>query len=123
MVIAIKSIGVLFILVGILYLVKPEVFKRLMEFFKKGKRMYFAGLIRFILAVVFLLGASDCYIKWVIAAFGILFLISGLLVFMLGPKKARSSNRLVPKAAGPDSSPYRCNRPGLWSDYYLFRIT
>lgn len=87
MVIAIKSIGVLFILVGILYLVKPEVFKHLMEFFKKGKRMYFAGLIRFVLAVVFLLGASDCYIKWVIAAFGILFLISGLFVFMLGPKK------------------------------------
>jgi Kef-type K+ transport system membrane component KefB len=41
------------------------------------------------LAVVFLLGARDCKKKWVIAGFGILFLISGLVVFMLGPKRLR----------------------------------
>jgi len=88
-VIVIKSLGILFALIGILYLLRPDIIKRLMEFFKKGKRIYLAGLIRFALAVVFLLGAGECDQKWVIAAFGILFLMGGLLIFMLGPEKIR----------------------------------
>ena len=89
MVVAVKIVGMVFIAAGILYILKPDVLKRLIEFFKKGPRMYLAGLIRFALAVVFLVGAGDCREKWVIAGFGIIFLISGLLVFMLGPRRLR----------------------------------
>jgi uncharacterized protein YjeT (DUF2065 family) len=64
--------------------------KWLMEFFKKGKRIYFAGLIRFALAVVFLVAARECKHSWVIFAFGILFIISGLLIFILGLEKLKS---------------------------------
>lgn len=42
-----------------------------------------SGLIRLALAIVFLLGVRECVEPWVIFAFGIIFLISGLLVFML----------------------------------------
>ncbi len=42
-----------------------------------------SGLIRLALAVVFLLGVRECVEPWVIFAFGIIFLLSGLLVFML----------------------------------------
>ncbi len=87
--IVIKILGIFFVLIGIVFLLRPDVMKRLMEFIKKGKRIYFAGVIRFVLAIVFLLGASECYQKWVIAAFGILFLMSGLLIFILGPEKIR----------------------------------
>jgi len=87
--IVVQVIGIVFVCVGIVYLLKPAVMKRLMEFFKQGKRMYFAGLIRFVLAVIFLLGARECDITWVIVVFGILFLIGGLLIFILGPKKLR----------------------------------
>jgi hypothetical protein len=83
----IKIIGVIIVSIAIVFLVKPQVMRRLMEFFKKGNRIYLAGLIRLALAVVFLLGARECDITWVIVVFGILFLISGLLVFMLGPAK------------------------------------
>lgn len=86
----IKIIGIVFVAISIVYLFKPGVIKWLMEFFKKGKRMYFAGLIRFVLAIVFFLSARECDITWAIVAFGILFLISGLLVFMLGPERLRS---------------------------------
>jgi len=71
-------------------LLKPDVMKRIIEFFKQGRRMYFAGLVRFVLAVVFLLAASDCKMPWVIIVFGILFIIGGLLIFILGPEKVRS---------------------------------
>ncbi len=70
-------------------MIRPDVSKRIVEFFKKGSRVYFVGLIRFALAVVFLLGARECKVTWVIVVFGILFLISGLVIFMLGPKRLR----------------------------------
>jgi len=63
--------------------------KWLMDFFKQGKRIYLAGLTRFVLAVVFLVGARECKRSWVIFAFGILFLIGGLLIFILGPEKIK----------------------------------
>ena len=88
--IIVQIVGILIVLIGIVFLLKPGVMKRLMKFIKKGKRVYFAGVIRFALAIIFLLGASECSQKWIIAAFGILFLISGLLIFILGPEKIRT---------------------------------
>jgi len=88
-VIVIKSLGMLFALMGIAYLLRPDIIKRLMGFFKKGKRIYFAGLIRFALAIVFFVAARECIYPWIIFASGIIFLIGGLLIFMLGPEKIR----------------------------------
>jgi hypothetical protein len=83
----IKIIGIVFVLMAIGYLLKPDVIRGLMEFFSKAKRMYLAGVIRFVLAVVFLLAARECRKPWVIFAFGILFLLGGLLIFTIGPKR------------------------------------
>jgi uncharacterized protein YjeT (DUF2065 family) len=88
--IVVKVIGIVFIFFATLYLLKPDIMQHLMEFFKKGKRIYFAGLIRFALAVVFLLAAGDCKMPWVIIIFGILFIIGGLLIFILWPEKFRT---------------------------------
>ena len=83
----IRLVGVICVAVGILYMVRPGVLRRMMEFFKKGSRIYLAGVIRLVLAVAFLVGAEHCRHKWVIVGFGICFLISGLLVFILGAKR------------------------------------
>jgi len=88
-VIVIKSLGMLFALMGIAYLLRPDIIKKLMGFFKKGKRIYLAGLIRFALAIVFLVAARECRYFWIIFASGIIFLVGGLLIFMLGPDKIR----------------------------------
>lgn len=88
-VIVIKSLGMLFALMGIAYLLRPDIVKKFMGFFKKGKRIYLAGLIRFVLGVVFLVAARECRYPWIIFASGIIFLIGGLLIFMLGPEKIR----------------------------------
>ena len=87
--IIIKSLGIVFAIMGIMYLLRPSIIKWLMEFIKKGKRIYLAGLLRFALAIVFLVGARECRYPWIIFAFGIIFLLSGLLIFMLGPEKIR----------------------------------
>ena len=89
--IIIRGLGIVIVVVGIVYLLRPDVMKWLIEFLKQGKRIYLAGLIRLALAVIFLLraGSPECEIRWVIAVFGILFLIGGLLIFILGPQKIR----------------------------------
>jgi len=87
--ILIRIVGIVFIFAGVVYLLKPDVMKRIMEFFKQGKRIYLAGLIRLVLAIIFLLGASECKKPWVIIAFGILFIIGGLLIFILGLEKLK----------------------------------
>ena len=86
----VRIIGIVFVFTTIVYLLKPDIMKRLMEFFKQGRRIYFAALIRFVLAIVFLLAARQCRWFLVIFAFGVLFIISGLLVFILGPEKVKS---------------------------------
>jgi len=86
----VKIIGIVIVAFGIAYLLKPDIMQFLMEFFKEGKRIYFAGLARFVLAIVFLLAARECYITPVIVLFGILFLISGLLIFALGLERVKS---------------------------------
>jgi len=89
--IIIKIIGIVFVAIAIVFLLKPAVMKSLMEFFKKGQRIYLVGLVRLALAVVFLLGtrSHEGHKFWIIFGFGILFLISGVLVFMLGPKSLK----------------------------------
>lgn len=84
------AIGIVFIAIAIVFLLRPDVMKWLMEFFKKGKRIYLAGLLRFVLGVIFLLGARDCDSKPIIAALGILFLISALLIFTLRLERLKS---------------------------------
>jgi len=85
----VKIIGIVIVVIAVVPLVKPDVMKRLLEFFKKGKRLYIPGLLRLALAVVFFLGARECDITWVIVVFGILFMISGLLIFVIGPERLR----------------------------------
>ena len=88
-VIAIKSIGMLISLMGIVYLLRPDIIKKLMVFLKKGKRIYFAGVLRLALAVIFLVAARECRYPWIIFASGIIFLAGGLLIFLLGSEKIR----------------------------------
>jgi uncharacterized protein YjeT (DUF2065 family) len=83
----IRAIGLVFVLVGVLYFLKPAGPKWLLGFFKKGNRLYIVGLLRLMLAVVFLLAARECKIPWVIMTFGILFIVSGLIIFVAGPKR------------------------------------
>jgi hypothetical protein len=53
----VKIIGIAIVALAIVYLLKPDVMKSLMEFFTEGRRIYFAGLIRLVMAVVFFLDA------------------------------------------------------------------
>ena len=85
----VKIVGIVIVVIAVLSLLKPDMTKHILNFFKQGKRLYLAGLARLILAVVFLLAARECDITWVIVVFGILFLISALSIFMIGAEKLK----------------------------------
>jgi uncharacterized protein YjeT (DUF2065 family) len=86
----IKIIGMIIAGIGLVYLIRPDVLRKLLGFFKKRSLLYIGALLRFALAVVFLLAARECDLMWVIASFGILFLISGLMPFFLGVSRSSS---------------------------------
>ncbi len=85
----IQVIGISVFLAGILFLLKPEVIRRIIAFIQKGYRIYFVGMLRIAMAIVFLLGARECDMSRIIVVLAILFLLSGLLIFILGPSKIR----------------------------------
>lgn len=88
--VVIASIGIVFIVVAAVELLKPEILKRVMSFFVHGRRLYFVGVLRFALAITFLLGARECDVPRVIFAFAILFLISGMMIFTMRMEKSKA---------------------------------
>jgi len=85
--IVIRIIGILMFLAGILFLVNPQFIKQIIIFLQKGYRIYFVGMLRIAMAIIFLLGARHCGMTHVIVVLAILFLLSGLSIFMLGSGK------------------------------------
>lgn len=85
----IKIIGTVIVCIGLVFLIWPEIMRATTRFFSKGSRLYLAAMVRFALAIVFIMGARNCGIKWVIVLFGLIFLLSGLLIFMLGLERAK----------------------------------
>jgi len=83
----IKVIGIVLVLLALGCLIKPDLLRGTMRFFSKGSRVYAVALMRFALAVVFFVAARECRNVWVIIAFGVLFLLSGMLIIILGPKR------------------------------------
>lgn len=87
--IAIRIVGLVITLMGMAYLIRPDLIKRLMKFFKQGRRIYLPGLLRLGLAVVFLRGARECRYFPVVFGAGLIFLAGGALIFVLGPMRIR----------------------------------
>lgn len=86
----VQTLGILFICAGIIFLVRPAIIKSVVSFFKVGIRPHIAASIRIVVAVILFLGAQQCRIHWVIITVGIIFLLSGLIIFAIGAKKAGS---------------------------------
>lgn len=90
MLILVKFIAIVIVGMGILFLLSPKITKPFIGFWKQGKRLYIAGILRISFGIIFLLAASECRLVGIIVALGILFLIGGILIFMLGLERLKS---------------------------------
>ena len=87
--IVIKSLGIVLALTAVVYIMRPDIAKRLISLLQKGKRIYLDGILNFALASVFVVGARDCKYPWLIFVCGMVFMAESLIIFILGPEKTR----------------------------------
>jgi len=90
MLILVRIIGIFAVGMGAFASIKPEVLKNIFAFFLKGKNIYIAGVVRLSFGVIFLIAATQCRQVGIIIFLGILFLISGILIFTLGLEKCKA---------------------------------
>lgn len=89
MIVLVQVLAVLVIVAGIVFVANQQIMRKVMGFFAGGKRIYGAGAARTVVAVVLFLSASQCRHPVVVTAVGILFLVSGITIFAMGPDKAK----------------------------------
>ena len=87
MIALVKLIGIVMVILGAIYLVRPAMMKHVMRFWTKGKRPYLGGVINLIIGIIFLSVASQCVLPWFLGLVGIISIVKGVVILILGPKK------------------------------------
>ena len=82
-------IGVLMVALGAVYLVKPQLMKKILKFWVSPGRLYLGGVLNVLIGIIFLSAASECNAYWFILLMGILALAKGILAFVFGAKKIK----------------------------------
>lgn len=90
MILLIRFIGIFMVGMGIMNLVNPVPMKKMISFWRQGKRIYAGGLLRLLFGVAFLLSYPQARRPGVICLLGILFLLGGILLFALGLKRIKA---------------------------------
>jgi len=89
MLFVIGFIGIFIAAIGLGFMLNPSMFKQVIAFFGKGKRLYLAGVLRLLFGIILLTTALRCQRPAIIIAFGVLFIIGGVLIFALGLKRVK----------------------------------
>ena len=90
MAILLKIIGIFVTAMGIMVLLNPKAIKKMLAFWRQGKNIYAAGLIRILLGVIFLYYAPQARLPQLMFALGVLASLGGLLIFILGLEKVKA---------------------------------
>jgi uncharacterized protein YjeT (DUF2065 family) len=83
-------VGALAIMEGVVFLIQPTLFKKLVSLFARGRMIYISALLRLILGPIFLIYARECKVPWIVIAFGILMLIGSAILFLVNIKKIKA---------------------------------
>jgi hypothetical protein len=89
MLILAKLIGLLIAVLGLAMFVLPQSFQKVADFFKEGKRIYWAGVGRSLVGLILLIGAPQSLLPVATASVGVIFLLSGIIVFACDLEKLK----------------------------------
>lgn len=90
MIFLVKLIGVFMVCMGIVNILNPNVMKKMLSFWREGKRIYAGGALRILFGAIFLWSYSQARFQVVIYALGILMLLGGASIFILGLDKMKT---------------------------------
>jgi len=82
----VKLLGILMIVGGTIYFIKPDLMKKAMGFWVKDRRLYLGGALSLLVGIVFLVAARECSMPLAVIIIGVLSILKGVLVFALGKK-------------------------------------
>jgi small-conductance mechanosensitive channel len=74
---------------GFINVLNPNVMKKMISFWRKGKNIYAGALLRVLFGVIFLWSVTQARLPWVIYILGILMLLGAALIFILGLEKTK----------------------------------
>jgi len=84
----IKLFAIVYFLMGVMFLIKPEYLRSYANYWKEGRRIYFPGaLVLLLLSTILLVSASECRWPVFVYALGTIALIKLIAIFILGPTK------------------------------------
>ncbi len=69
------------------FLVRPEWMLPIVHYLKRGRNVYWAGLVQLVLGGIFVLGRNSCKEPEIIAFLGLLMLLETIMIFLFGPRR------------------------------------
>ena len=85
-----KLIAIGCTILGCMLMMKDGLLEKMIAFAEKGKKVYFIGILRILIGLIYIGAASISRVPRMIIFFGIVFVLSGVLIFIL--KKERTFN-------------------------------
>lgn len=90
MALIVKAFGIIFLVLGVVMVLKPSIGKSMIDFMKVGKRCYIGGVIRILLGLFFLASIKYVSLPWVTGIIGGITFIGGILIFVMGIQRMHS---------------------------------
>lgn len=83
----VKLFGRIILIFGIVILVKPQILRAYLLFWRQDKWLKIGGIISMLFGIIFLIAAPQCLLVWLIAILGIWSIIKGLLLLVINKEK------------------------------------
>ncbi len=84
----ITAIGIVYVVFGVLYFVRPDYAIAIIDFFKVGKRIFIGKIVKAVLGLLLIVCAQGAVFPWVPRVIGILALAGVVVTYALGTEKA-----------------------------------
>ena len=86
----IKLIGIIVLIEGFIFSLNPHLLIKFLKFFREGKRVYYIGILRILLGLLFIFNSAQCKSKYIISIIGVLTLAGGVFTFILKLSKIKA---------------------------------
>lgn len=86
----ITAIGIVYIIFGVAYFVRPDYARAIIDYFKVDKRIYIGKALKAVMGILLIVCAQGALVPWVPRAIGILAVAGVGITFALGTPKVQA---------------------------------
>ncbi|MBN1816957.1 MAG: hypothetical protein JW828_06325 [Sedimentisphaerales bacterium] len=83
-------LGLIVLAWGIVFLIKPNVSKRMIRFWAFSRLILLGAIIKLAVGILFLIAARECKVTWLIVVFGLIGCLQGIVFLAMQQKKRRA---------------------------------